>query len=47
MYRIPIWQSNLLAANVAHAYNDTDVVFQSSSFDVQKFSKYLIPVQLF
>jgi hypothetical protein len=43
----PIWQGNLLAANVTHAYNDTDVVFQSSSLDVQKkFSKYLIPVQL-
>jgi hypothetical protein len=46
MYRIPIWQGNLLAANVAHAYNDTDLVFQSSSLDVQKFSKYLIPVPL-
>jgi hypothetical protein len=45
MYRIPIWHGNL-AANVAHAYNDTDVVFQSSSLDVQKFSKYLIPVPL-
>jgi hypothetical protein len=40
MYRIPIWQGNLVAANVAHAYNDTDVVFQSSSLDVLKFSKY-------
>jgi hypothetical protein len=45
MYRIPVWQGNLLA-NAAHACNGMDVAVQSSSLDVQKFSKYSIPEQL-
>jgi hypothetical protein len=46
MYRIPVWQGNLLAANAAHVYNGMDVIVQSSSLDVQKFLKYSIPEQL-